>query len=92
MPVLSVAILAGAGGLLVGRYLLPALTADVKVKVAAEEFCALGDGDGASLLDVSGWVTAAQRVNSDWDAVIAEIDKHCPSWRTQVAAKAADLD
>ncbi len=86
-----VAVVGAGGGFAAGRFLAPAVTDDIRIKVAAEEFCALGDEDGASLFDVSGWVTAAQRVNDDWSAVITEIDKHCPFWRQQVIARSNDV-
>jgi hypothetical protein len=84
-------VLGMVGGIAVGRYLVPEATDSVKAKVAAIEFCALGDGDGASLLEVAGWAKGAQRVNDDWNAVLSEISDRCESWRQQVAAKADDL-
>jgi len=63
----------------------------VRAEVAAEEFCALGDGEGASLLDVAGWVKAAERVNPNWDSVLDEIEARCPRWRDQVASRADDF-
>lgn len=84
-----VVLAAGAGfgiGLTIGNTSGPS-----RVDYAAEEFCALGDGSGASLFDVAGWVKAAQRTNDDWDAVIDAIDDRCLLWRLQVAERSSDL-
>lgn len=62
-----------------------------RAEVAAEQFCALGQDSGASLLDISGWMTAVQRTNDDWNEVLVAIDDRCPLWRQQVADRADDL-
>ena len=84
---LLVALLVGSGIGFGGGVLL----GEDRVDYAAEQFCALGEGSGASLLDISGWVKAAQRTNDDWDAVLSEISTRCESWRLQVAGRAGDL-
>lgn len=94
VPILLGILIGLVGGLGLGRYALPlaagpVINAEVRQQVAAEEFCALGDGEGASLLDIAGWTIAADRVNSDWDGVLRAIDERCPEWRQQIAAKAA---
>lgn len=59
--------------------------------VTAKQFCALGDGEGSSLLEIGSWVSAAKRASKDWPAVQQEIANRCPEWRDQVLAKADQL-
>lgn len=75
-------------GLLVGGsvgWLFGRRSAPSRAHFAANEFCALGAEEGANLLDVTGWLKAAQRTNADWQAVLRSIDGQCPTWRDQVA-------
>ena len=86
-PVALLALVIGAGGGWYGGH----STARSEADVAAEQFCALGDGEGASLFDVAGWTKAAERAADNWDDVRQAIDKQCPLWRDQIVAKGESL-
>lgn len=83
--------LALAAGLLFGYGTHVAIT-PTREEITAQQFCALGDGDGANLFDVAGWMKSAQRTTEDWDAVLGYIDSWCPRWREQVLDRVEDLD
>lgn len=87
-PIALVALIVGGGG---GWY-VGHVTARSEADVAAEQFCALGDGEGASLFDVAGWTKAAQRAADSWADVVTAIGDRCPAWRDQIVAKGESLD
>jgi hypothetical protein len=87
-PAALLALAIGTGG---GWYLGHS-TARSEADIAAEQFCALGDDDGASLFDVAGWTKAAERAADDWDDVVQAIEDQCPLWRDQIVAKGQSLD
>lgn len=64
---------------------------DSEAEVLADQFCALGQGEGSSLIEIGSWLRAAQRTTDDWDAVVRQISRQCPGWQQIVVDKAGEL-
>ena len=86
-PLAFLALVIGVGG----GWFAGHSTARSEADVAAEQFCALGDADGASLFDVAGWTKAAERAADNWDDVVRAIEDQCPAWRDQIVARGQSL-
>ncbi len=64
---------------------------DSEAEVLADQFCALGQGEGSNLIEIGSWLRAAQRTTDDWDAVVRQISRQCPGWQQIVVDKAGEL-